>query len=213
MSWHTRGSGGRRSYHHGNLREALIEAALKLISEKGPSGVTFAEAARSAGVSSAAPYRHYRDRDALMADVAKQGFERFHIALRTAWDEGRPEPGAAFHRMGRAYLEFARKEPAYFSAMFESGLDLSQHAEVKQAGDRAFDALHVACQAVAAKFPASHRPPSMMVALHMWSLAHGISALFGRGDGARRAIPMTPEELLESASLIYFQGLGAPKGG
>jgi AcrR family transcriptional regulator len=73
MSWSKDGSdGGRRGYHHGNLREALIRAALELIAEKGPGGLTFAEAARAAGVSSAAPYRHFRDRDALMADVARR---------------------------------------------------------------------------------------------------------------------------------------------
>ena len=62
--------GARKGYHHGNLREALIRAALNLIGEKGPAGFTFADAARAAGVSSAAPYRHFRDRDALMADIA-----------------------------------------------------------------------------------------------------------------------------------------------
>src|SRR5262245_64624981 len=77
MSWSRHGRGGRRGYHHGNLREALIGAALDLISQKGPAGFTFAEAARQAGVSPAAPYRHFRDRDALIADVAHQGFERF----------------------------------------------------------------------------------------------------------------------------------------
>ena len=65
MSWRKGQDNGRRGYHHGNLREALIEAALKLISEKGPAGFTFAEAARTAGVSPAAPYRHFRDRDEL----------------------------------------------------------------------------------------------------------------------------------------------------
>jgi AcrR family transcriptional regulator len=71
MSW-TRQSGpsGPRGYHHGNLKEALIRAALALIAQKGPAGVTFAEAARWAGVSPAAPYRHFRDRDELLADVA-----------------------------------------------------------------------------------------------------------------------------------------------
>ncbi len=213
MSWH-RGDppGGRRGYHHGNLREALIEAALKLISEKGPSGVTFAEAARAAGVSAAAPYRHFRDRDALMADVARKGFDRFETALRTAWDEGRPDLRAAFERMGRAYLAFARDEPAYFSAMFESGLDLSRYPEVKQAGDRAFEVLRTACETLVAMLPPGKRPPALMMALHIWSLSHGIAALFSRGDGARRAIPMTPEELLEAASLIYMQGLGVPLG-
>jgi AcrR family transcriptional regulator len=78
MSWTgDRRKSGRRGYHHGNLREALIKATLDLIAAKGPAGFTFAEAARSAGVSPAAHYRHIRDRDALMADEARQGFERF----------------------------------------------------------------------------------------------------------------------------------------
>lgn len=93
--------GGRRSYHHGNLREALIQAALSLISEKGPAGFTFAEAARAAGVSPAAPYRHFRDREALLADVACQGFRAFAAALEAAWDGGRPNARAAFNRTDR----------------------------------------------------------------------------------------------------------------
>src|ERR1700704_4734541 len=75
MSWSGRRGDerdGRRGYHHGNLREALIRAALDLIAQKGPAGFTFADAARSAGVSSAAPYRHFRDREALLADVARR---------------------------------------------------------------------------------------------------------------------------------------------
>src|SRR5256885_12884743 len=113
MSWHRDGRGGRRSYHHGNLREALISAALDLIAQKGPAGFTFAEAARAAGVSPAAPYRHFRDRDALMADVARRGFERFSTELARAWDNGRPDPLRAFERLRRAYLDFPRREPAY----------------------------------------------------------------------------------------------------
>ena len=70
-----------RGYHHGNLREALIRAALELIAKKGPAGFTFAEAARFAGVSPAAPYRHFRDREELMASVALRGFEQFEAAL------------------------------------------------------------------------------------------------------------------------------------
>src|SRR6201999_239232 len=90
------GEGERRGYHHGNLREALIEAARNLIAQKGPAGFTFADAARSAGGSSAAPYRHYRDRDALMADVARRGFELFEQELEQAWNGGKPEPLKAF---------------------------------------------------------------------------------------------------------------------
>src|SRR5947207_6649499 len=113
MSWKRR---AERAYHHGNLREALIQAARELIKEKGPGGFTFADAARSAGVSSAAPYRHFRDRDALLADVARRGFDLFADALDRAWDDGRPDPFSAFETLGRAYLAFARKEPAYYSA-------------------------------------------------------------------------------------------------
>src|SRR5688572_32584034 len=102
MSWHGHDRSGRRGYHHGNLREALVEAALKLIGAKGPAGFTFAEAARQAGVSAAAPYRHFRDRDALLAEVAQRGFARFEQQLAAAWDQGRPDSGAAFDRLGKA---------------------------------------------------------------------------------------------------------------
>jgi len=210
MAWHKDGPGARRGYHHGNLREALITAALELISQKGPAGVTFADAARAAGVSPAAPYRHFRDRDALLADVARRGFDEFADALARAWDGGKPTPRAAFERVGRAYLDFAKKEPAFFSAMFESGISIADHAEVREAGDRAFAVLREACEALAATMPKDRRPPSLMMALHIWSLSHGIAALFGRGDASRRSIPMSPEELLEAAVLVYLEGLGAP---
>jgi AcrR family transcriptional regulator len=203
---------GPRGYHHGNLREALIDAALALIAEKGPAGFTFAEAARSAGVSPAAPYRHFRDRDELIADVARRGFEVFATALEKAWDEGRPAPAAALERLGRAYLAFARDEPAYYAAMFEAGVPPAAHPDLHRAGDRAFAVLRGAAEALAAGLPAGRRPPALMMALHIWSLSHGIASLFARGDPARRALPMPPEELLEAAMLIYLQGLGLPPG-
>ena len=210
MAWHKGGPGPRRGYHHGNLREALVAAALDLISKKGPAGFTFADAARAAGVSPAAPYRHFRDRDALMADVARRGFDSFAEASERAWNDGKPNPRAAFERLGRAYLEFARKEPALFSAMFESGLSLANYPELHEAGEKAFAVLREACEALAATMPKDRRPPALMMALHIWSLSHGIASLFGRGDAARRPIPMSPEELLEAGILIYLDGLGIP---
>src|SRR5947208_2882703 len=112
MSWTRKGGpSGPRGYHHGNLKEALIRAALVLIAKKGLGGVTFAEAARWAGVSPAAPYRHFRDRDELLADVARHGFEQFEPMLAGAWGAGSPDVFTAFNRMGKAYLQFARKEP------------------------------------------------------------------------------------------------------
>lgn len=197
----------RRGYHHGDLREALIEAALELIAEKGPVGFTVAEAARSAGVSPAAPYRHFRDRDELIADVARRGFVRFESELDRAWNGGLPEPIAAFNRVGKAYLAFARSEPAYYSAMFEAGLPLHAYPDLIEAGERAFAVLRRAAEALAARLPAAQRP-ALMMGLHIWSLSHGIASLFARGDAARRTLPMSAEDLLEAGVLIYLRGLG-----
>lgn len=214
MRWgkHGRGSGfGPRGYHHGNLKEALVRAALELIREKGPAGFTFAEAARWAGVSPAAPYRHFRDRDELLGSVALQGFERFAAMLATAWNDGKPTTRKAFDELGKAYLAFARTEPAYYSAMFEAGIPLNTNPELQAASERAFGVLRNATEALIGEMPSRGRPPALMMALHIWSLSHGIASLFGRGDAARRALPMTPEELLEAGALIYLRGLGLEK--
>src|ERR1700712_3082638 len=118
MSWSGPGDGGsgRRGYHHGNLREALIEAALELIGAKGPAGFTIAEAARLAGVSPAAPYRHFRDAESLLAEVATRGFDTFRERLAAALS-GAPlvDPARAAEAVGRAYLAFAREEPAFYA--------------------------------------------------------------------------------------------------
>jgi AcrR family transcriptional regulator len=197
-----------RGYHHGNLKEALVRAALELIAEKGPAGFTFADAARWAGVSPAAPYRHFRDRDALIADVARRGFEEFAAALAKAWDEGKPDVMTAFDRLGKTYLAFAKREPAYYSAMFEAGIALDSDRELREASENAFAVLRAAAEKLVALMPPHGRPPALMVALHVWSITHGIASLFGRGDAARRTLPMPPEELLEAAVLIYLRGLG-----
>jgi AcrR family transcriptional regulator len=215
MRWskHTHPTGAAseaRGYHHGNLKEALIRAALQLIAEKGPAGFTFAEAARFAGVSPAAPYRHFRDRDELLVNVARRGFELFESALSKAWDQGRPTASAAFDRLGKAYLRFAQSEPAYYTAMFETGLSLEASPELRAAGERAFAVLRHATEVLIGSMPVKNRPPVLMMTLHIWALSHGIASLFGRGDGARHAAPMPPEDLLEAAVLVYLRGLGLP---
>ena len=213
MSWSKDDRGGRdgpRGYHHGNLKERLLRAALELIAKKGPAGFTFAEAARWAGVSPAAPYRHFRDRDELLANVALRGFEQFEAALQQAWGDGKPDVLTALDRLGKAYLHFASSEPAYYSAMFEAGIPLSANAELREAGERAFAVLRGAAEKLCALVAPPQRPPALMVALHIWSLSHGIASLFGRGDAGRRTLPMSPEELLEAGILVYLRGLGLP---
>jgi AcrR family transcriptional regulator len=208
MSWSRQGRSGPRGYHHGNLKEALIRAALELIAQKGPAGFTFAEAARWAGVSPAAPYRHFRDRDELLIDVARRGFDQFESVLARAWNEGRPDAFAALDRMGKAYLQFARSEPAYYSAMFEAGIPPEASPELRDAAERALAVLRTAVERLIATMPVRNRPPVLMMTLHIWAMSHGIASLFGRGDAARRSLPMSPEDLLEAAVLIYLNGLG-----
>lgn len=196
---------GRRGYHHGNLREALVDAALGLIAEKGPAGFSFAEAARAAGVSPAAPYRHFRDRDALIAEVARLGFERFADRLERALEGGGPSPMRAFEAVGAAYLEFARRERPYFVAMFQSGN--SATPEVTEASERAFAVLRRACEGLVRHLPPERRPPLHMMSYHVWAIAHGIAELFGDPERRRRA-PIAAEDLLEAGTAVYLRGLG-----
>ena len=196
---------GRRGYHHGNLREALVEAALELIAEKGPAGFSFAEAARAAGVSPAAPYRHFRDRDALIAEVARRGFDLFADRLERALEGGGPSPLRAFEAVGAAYLEFARRERPYFVAMFQSGF--APTPEVAEAGERAFGVLRRACEGLVRHLPPERRPQIHMMSYHVWAMSHGIAELFNDPERRRRA-PIAAGDLLEAGSAIYLRGLG-----
>ncbi len=206
MSWsrHTK----RDGYHHGNLRQALIDAALALIAERGPQGFSLAELARELGVSPAAPYRHFRDRAALLAEIAQRGFELFEAELVGAWDNARPEPSRALVRCGRAYLNFARRQPALYAVMFESGLPMESDTALLRASERSFGVLLSAAETLCAVIPGDRRPPAMMVALHVWSMAHGTASLFlAHASGPGRMLPMAPEDLLEAGLLVYLQSL------
>jgi AcrR family transcriptional regulator len=168
----------RKGYHHGNLREALVEAARQLIAEKGPQGFTLVEAARMAGVSPAAPYRHFKDRDALVAEVAQRGFAVFSDALHSALSA----PGSAvdaFERMGSAYLDFAHREPGFYAAMFMARCRPtpveSEYPATRERSTPAFEHLVTAIrQAIPAE--RSDLDPSLL-GLQVWALSHGIAAL------------------------------------
>ncbi|WP_108681099.1 TetR/AcrR family transcriptional regulator [Methyloceanibacter sp. wino2] len=204
----------RRSYHHGNLKEVLVEAARKLIEEHGAFGFSLTEAARLAGVSPAAPYRHFRDRDALLAEVARSGFERFAARLDAAWNNGIPTPLSAFEALGRAYLTFARDEPASYAVMFETGASVDEGGEAIQAAtsspaaEKAFNVLLEAAAALCRQLPESERPPLKLVAMHIWTMSHGVASLFIQEGSAAKKVPLSAEEVLESGLLIYLKGLG-----
>src|SRR5207302_2847746 len=108
----------------------------------------------------------------------------------------------------RAYLHFARNEPAYYSAMFEAGVALDSDPALRDAAARAFEVLRRASEALCARTPADRRPPALMMSLHIWAMSHGVASLFARGDAGRRRLPMSAEELLEAGVLVYLRGLG-----
>ncbi|MFT4149520.1 MAG: TetR/AcrR family transcriptional regulator [Paracoccaceae bacterium] len=197
----------KRGYHHGNLRQALVEAALELIAETGPQGFTLSEAAKRADVTPAAVYRHFAGRDDLIAEVARQGFDIFGALLEYAYEGGKPSALAAFEATGRAYMAFARKYPGHYMAMFESGLSFAAHPGLSQVATRAHEVMDRAAGGLAAHLPADRRPPARMIAAHVWAMSHGVVELFLRGSGAGKT-PFPPEDLLESGIGIYLRGLG-----
>ena len=198
---------GRKGYHHGNLRQALVDAALSLIEQMGPNGFTLAEAARLAGVSAAAPYRHFKGREDVIEEMALQGYEIFADLLEHAHADGAPSALAAFETVGRAYLYFARTHPGHYIAMFESGVSTTANPTLAQASDRAFGVLERAASDITAHLPAEDRPPASLVSRHIWAMSHGVVELFARGAPGRRA-PFSPEEMLESGIGISLRGLG-----
>lgn len=176
-------------------------------------GFTIAEAARLAGVSPSAPYNHFRDRDQLLEEIALSGFNDFATALEAARSNPSLTPLQALDAVGRAYLAFARAEPAAFSAMFEAGVSADDNPELRAASERAFFVLMRSVDAVLAQLPDGRRPPTLMVSNHIWSMSHGVATLFGRADPGRRTAPMSAEELLESGVGVYLRGLGVLPSG
>ncbi|MCV2864301.1 TetR/AcrR family transcriptional regulator [Albidovulum sediminicola] len=197
----------KQGYHHGNLKQALIEAALKLIEQQGPQGFTLSDAAKSAGVTPAAVYRHFAGRDDLIAECARQGFAIFGDLMEHAYNDGKPSALRAFEATGRAYLAFARKFPGHYMAMFESGISLNTDPALARSAERARAVLTRAAEELTKQMPAGRRPPAAMFAAHIWALSHGVVELFARGTPGARS-PFPPEELLEAGLGIYLRGLG-----
>lgn len=195
----------KKGYHHGNLRQALVDAALDLIADQGPTGFTLSEAAKAADVTPAAVYRHFAGREDLIAEVARQGFDIFAALMEYAYNAGQPTALAAFEATGRAYLAFARKYPGHYMAMFESGLNLRAHTEVALIAARARAVQDRAAAGLAAHLPENKRPPARMFSAHIWALSHGVVELFLRREGQS---PYPPEDLLESGIGVYLRGLG-----
>lgn len=184
----------RDSYHHGDLKRALTSAALSLVAEKGPKGFSLTEAARRAGVSAAAPYRHFADKAELLATVAEQGFRDLHADLAAA-AAAASEPKARVIGLGRAYVRWAVAHPDHYRVMFGAEIAKEDHPNLAVAGEQAFgdllDAI-VACQEagiVTGRDPREFAAP-------LWSLVHGVASLAIGGELRAVGIERDPQDMI-----------------
>ena len=184
----------RDSYHHGDLKRALTSAALSLVAEKGPKGFTLTEAARRAGVSAAAPYRHFADKAELLATVAEQGFLELHAELAAAVDAV-TEPKARVIELGRVYVRWAVTHPDRYQVMFGAEIAKADHPSLAAAAELAFgdllDAITTCQEAAIVK----GRDPRE-IAGPLWSLVHGVASLAIGGELGAVGIEQDPETMI-----------------
>jgi AcrR family transcriptional regulator len=147
------------TYHHGDLRAAVLAAAAKMMEKEGLGGLSVREAARRAGVSHNAPYRHFPDRDALLAALAAEGFSELGKALENCSGRG----------LGEAYVRFALEHPQRFRLMFGGQLALDRHGELRAQAEATHERLAKAFAGLGSE--ASH------AAAAAWSLVHGLAQL------------------------------------
>jgi AcrR family transcriptional regulator len=193
-----------KPYHHGHLREALLRGAIQVIAEVGPAAFTLREVARRAGVSHNAPYRHFPDRDDLLAAVASQGFRELNEAMLEAIRQQRSSVGR-LKRAGLAYVEFALRRPEHFTVMFDAAVSKRQTPDSAKAAEQAFGtlvSLVKSCQD-------EGRLPSgdlRQFALLAWSMVHGIAKL----ATAQRLPYKSKADILKFAKFVIDESLPVP---
>ncbi len=191
-------------YHHGNLREALLQGALELIGLRGAAQLSLREVARRIGVSHAAPYRHFADKNALLGVIALQGFS----LLKQALEESRIDrgPREAFEESGRAYVRFALAHPAHLAVMFGGGaLDPAACDGLPERGEDAFGVL-VAIIETAQEAGVVRPGDSRTLALAAWSLVHGLALLVREGGAVP---PAGADQTTRALTQILFEGMRA----
>jgi AcrR family transcriptional regulator len=201
----------QKSYHHGDLRRALLDAALEAIEADGLDGLSLRGIARRAGVSHAAPYHHFRDREALVAAVAEEGFGVLRTAMldRMAQAEG---PRRRLQQAGVGYVLFALDHPAHFQVMFGPELaDRSQHASLEEAADAAFAVVQDAIAECRAAGLLIARDPRLL-ALTAWSVVHGLAMLKLGGHLPEEGEGADDQAVATALTDVLWEGLGQKPG-
>jgi AcrR family transcriptional regulator len=171
--------GARSGYHHGDLRAALVAVAVELVGEHGPQGFSLAEAARRVGVSISAPYRHFADRDALLAAVALRAYGVLGPRLDAATADGPEDPVDQLARAADAYVRFTVEERPLFAVMFGAGLDKARYPELREASTHAFASWLAAARALV---PGTEERDAVDLAIAVVTVAHGHAALLADGQ-------------------------------
>jgi len=202
-------------YHHGDLRRALLEAALALIVEKGVEGFSLRETAREVGVSPAAAYRHFEDKMALLRALASDGMGRLALAMEEGMARARGAPGsparaaAELAALGTAYVEFAVAHPAHFRVMFGPWCLGAEHAELHaEAAPHGRDPYQLLVDALDGLVKAGAIAPAARAGAEIvaWSSVHGLASLLVEG-----ALPLGCEERPQALGLVQrtlLLGLG-----
>lgn len=167
----------KTSYHHGNLREALVESALKIIEESGVSGLTLRAVGQRVGVSHAAPYRHFRDKEAILAAVATEGFKHMRDAVLAEREAAGDDVMDRLAAVGRAYVKFAVRHPSHYRVMFGPATrNKLDHPDLLGASLELFQIVLESIEKAQAT-GVLREEPAIELAIVAWSQAHGLTML------------------------------------
>lgn len=195
---HAEGEKGKDRYHHGDLRDSLIAAAYQLVISKGAEQFTLADACRLAGVTTAAPYKHFRDKQEILEIVCERGFDEMLAAAQAAVASAGEGSLAAIQAIGLAYVSFARSKPNLFRLMFGQKPETHTAANVEQAGTGCFGYVISQVAQFSAKSGSTCDP--RLVALRLWTFVHGSACLLIDEAYAKVAADLDVEQLILSTS-------------
>ena len=200
----------KEKYHHGDLRSALLEAALMVLNELGPQGLSIREVARRAGVSHAAPYRHFTDKDELILAVVEQGFDLMQQTMAAEKAAAGPEPLDQFAASGLAYVNFALEHPAYYRVMFSGDLLSSTgHVSFQHTSSNAIQEM-VSDIKVGQEIGVMRQGDPVIQALTIWSTIHGfVSIVNDNRIGHLIGEPFSLDRVRDEVLTMIFQGVGA----
>jgi AcrR family transcriptional regulator len=177
----------KQSYHHGDLKAELISAGIRLLSEEGYEAFSLRRVAKECGVSQAAPYRHFKDKDTLVMAIITQALEAFNERLTAAVDKHPDDPRSQIKEMGVAYIRFFAEHPDYLRVMFLSDVrmvgktDCSEEKGAHLKAGHPFAVLFNAVRAYCLAYPDYGMNESELLVM-CWGLVHGISVLLTRGE-------------------------------